>query len=196
MRRDLKILAILLVGASIYFYLKFNSSRSPDDLATDMLSKARKDFGKPIHLPKQNNLDRTLDSLLSNNGYSEALQILDTASMMEEIKLNYRGEICFKQGKLKESIEFFNKAVALGGRYSISVANRAKAYSEMQVFDSAVIDYRSISYFNYDYYRPLAETFEKKSEKDSAIKYYRMFLDRYPDSISVQHKIEILENGR
>lgn len=185
-----------MLAAIAYFGLKYYNSKSSEEEIGEMLSSARKKFGKDIIIYDPDYYGYKIDSLIAEKKYPEALAIIDSSGMSDDLKLDYKGQILLRQGKPRESIYLFNRAIASVGDYSKSVPNRAKAYVALRLFDSAVMDYKKISYFNFDFYRPLAEVYEKMKLKDSALKYYKLFLEEYPDSNSVRLEIERLENHR
>ncbi len=127
MKRDFKILVLLILGASLYSYIKFNSRKTSDEYAREFIAEARKSGGN-FSLPIQNPLIGRIDSLIAYQKYSEALEIIDTAHIMEETKPNYKGKIFFKQGKMQESINLFTRAIDSGDKISIYFADRAEVY--------------------------------------------------------------------
>jgi tetratricopeptide (TPR) repeat protein len=193
MKRDSKILLLLILGASIYSYLKFNTRKTSDERAIEFIAEARK-IGGNFTLPTQSPVIKLIDSLILYQRFSEAFLVLDTAYIMETTKLNYKGEIFFKQGKIRESIDAFTQAINSGGEAPLYFANRAKVYVVAEKYDSAIVDYKHCASWNHDFYRPLAATFKKSKQKDSALKYFKLFLNYYPDSISVKQCIKDIEN--
>lgn len=104
-------------------------------------------------------------------------------------------QILFKQGKARESILLFKQAIALTA-FSKSFPNRAQAYITLGSYDSAIMDYKKMAYYNFDYYRPLAEVYKTMKLKDSALKYYRLFLEHYPESNIVKLEMSKLEKEK
>ena len=195
MRKNIVTIIIVILAAVVYFGTKSFILKSPNETAKDFIDEAKENFGNTPIMIGKSHIERKLDSLISSGNHKEATLILDTLDISESIKMDYKGQIAFVRGDLRESIWYFSEAIARTGIYSNAVHHRARAYSELKIYDSAVLDYRIISAFNYDFYRPLAETFEKMNKSDSALKYYRLFLKQYPDSVSVKQAILKLENG-
>ena len=192
----MKTFLIVLILAIIFFGLRYFVST---DDAPGFIEKVRKSAQPGFdsmnrHIQKENYLRFKIDSMIAKNDFQNALQFLSSLTMDSQTKLDYRGQIAFKQGKFRESLNFFNENINANS-YSISVAHRARVYTALKIFDSAISDYKKISYFNYDYFRPLAEAYELAKEKDSALKYYQKFLEHYPDSISVKNKINFLKDS-
>jgi tetratricopeptide (TPR) repeat protein len=69
---------------------------------------------------------------------------------------------------------------------------RARTFIKMKRYDEAIRDYRTAYEQNYDFSYKLAQTFEIAKQKDSALKYYKVHLEHYPDSI-LQKKITLLQ---
>ena len=71
---------------------------------------------------------------------------------------------------------------------------RAITFLKLNQFNKAVDDYREAYTMNIDYSLQLAQTFEKIDKKDSAKKYYQLYLDQYPNAKFVQQKITALQS--
>lgn len=69
---------------------------------------------------------------------------------------------------------------------------RAAIYIDMGRYNDALADYKEIYFFNYDYSYQIGQTFETMNQKDSALKYYTIYLEHYNDT-AVQHKVERLK---
>lgn len=76
-------------------------------------------------------------------------------------------------------------------RYSNALDKRANLFIKLGRYEKAIEDYRKEYEINYDYSYKLAQTFEMIKQKDSALKYYRIYLEHYPDS-TLQKKINLL----
>ena len=192
----MKTFFIILILAFIFFGLKYFVST---DDAPGFIEKVRKSAQPGFdsmnrHIQKENYLRFKIDSMIAKNDFQNAIQFLNTSTIDSQTKLDYRGQIAFKQGKFRESLNFFSENID-GNSYSMSVPHRAQVYIALKIFDSAISDYKKISYFNYDYFKPLAEAYELANEKDSALKYYQKFIEYYPDSLSVKNKINFLKNS-
>jgi tetratricopeptide (TPR) repeat protein len=195
MNKDFKIFALIALAAIIYFGLHYYNSESPNEKIDSMLASARKTFGNNKVFFGPNDIEYKIDSLIEKEKYPEALALIDTAGISENLRMDYKGQILLNQGKPRESIYWFNQAIALVGAYSKSVPHRAKAYEALGIYDSAILDYKKIADINFDFYRPIAEVYDKMKLKDSALKYYKLFLEEYPDSNSVKIRIEHLEKS-
>ena len=197
MRNNLKPLLLILTLAIIFFGLRYLTRPISAEEFIESIRKSTEPGldSLNLRLQKEDYLRFRIDSLISQEDYAKVLNLLDTINIDPNVKLDYRGQIAFKKGKFKESLLYYNEAIAKSGIYFISVSHRAEVYVKMKLFDSGISDYKKLCFFNYDFYRPLAETFELANEKDSALKYYQMYFENYPDSISVKSKIAALKKG-
>jgi tetratricopeptide (TPR) repeat protein len=69
---------------------------------------------------------------------------------------------------------------------------RAATYLKMNMLDSAMYDYKKAYSLNYEYSLQIAATFELMNKKDSAQKYYQIYLEHYPSDKAVQEKVKLL----
>ena len=75
--------------------------------------------------------------------------------------------------------------------YPNALDKRATLFIKLGRYENAIKDYKKAYEVNYDFSYQLAKTFELIKEKDSALKYYHIYLEHYPDSI-LQKKINLL----
>ena len=197
MKRTSKIYLALPCLAIVLFLITIGTKRNDNEIVDKLLFEPRvelKDFGQSI--TGRNEFYNKLDILIEKDSFKQALNILDTARIYEPLKLGYMGLINLKLKKYRESINYFTEAFDLEGTgFSKFIAYRAYAYIKLNLVDSALEDYRYLASFNCDFYKPLAETYEGINRKDSAIKYYQLFLQHYPDSLSIGKKLAELKNG-
>ena len=193
MKKESKIVILLLFAGVIYFGIQSVNYTTPQQKIDGLLSSARESFGDNVLFFQTPLINKKIDSLIAKEKYPEALSILDTVNISSDLKYNYQGEILLKQGKARESIYYFNRAIELT-EVSNSLKNRAAAYVELGLDDSALLDYHKLADYNYDFTRQIGDIYLKKAFKDSALKYYRLFQSHYPDSTGVTLEIMKLEN--
>lgn len=75
--------------------------------------------------------------------------------------------------------------------YPAALDKRAILFIKLRKYKDALEDYKKAYEINYDYSYKLAQTFERINQKDSALKYYSIYFEHYPDSI-LQKKINLL----
>jgi tetratricopeptide (TPR) repeat protein len=67
--------------------------------------------------------------------------------------------------------------------YSSAGIEKAKTLIKIKQYPEAIQEYRRAYEDNYDFSYPLARVFELNKQKDSALKYYNIYLEHYPDSL-------------
>jgi len=197
MRKDTKTFLLIAFLAVIYFGAKIYRPKTPQQMIQELRDKVGPGLDSFNQLmQRESYLYFRIDSLIKDNKYTEALMAIDTSNISTSLKLDYKGQIAFRQGKTRESIEYYSNAIDLSkDKFFKSFTNRAEAYARLKMFDSALMDYKEIAIINYDFDKPIAEIYEALKLKDSAIRYYKLYLKEYPDSISIQKKIAALKNG-
>jgi len=75
--------------------------------------------------------------------------------------------------------------------YPAALDKRATLFIKLGKYKDALEDYKKAYEVNYDYSYKIAQTFEMIRQKDSALKYYTIYFEHYPDSI-LQKKINLL----
>ena len=151
---------MLLICFAIVLGILIYSKKNEKQIVENLIATSRQKFGGNYILG-ENQIHRKLDSLLENKNFSDCLAILDTANLSNSTKLDYQGQILLGQRNFRASIDYFNRALELeGNMFHNSLTHRAKAYTELSLYDSALFDYKIIASINYDFYRQVAETFE------------------------------------
>ena len=140
-----------------------------------------------------------IDSLLVAKNCTAAEQEIDSALSLNDrdIQLiDFKGQVLLCKGDAKGSIEWFNKTMQIdGSKFPKALGHRAEAYSYLKKFDSAIIDLKECAATNFDYTRDLGKVYQKAGQRDSAIKYYQIFLTNYPDSLSVKKSLHQLKTS-
>lgn len=104
----------------------------------------------------------------------------------------FKGMMYEKKQKYTEAIKEYTLAIQ-EIPYSIGLEKRGNVYLRQSRLDLALIDFRSGYLYNYDYSLQIAKTFELLQEKDSAKKYYSIYLKHYPLNDTIKQKIELLK---
>lgn len=179
--------AVLCIMGIVMFYPR----KSEEELVEGLLQESRESFGEPFQFGQKDPQDEFFDSLINAKAYDYALSVLDTIDIHTQYFHNYRGLIFMQKRHYKDAIKEFTSVLPYN-KYHNAKGYRASAYVKVGLLDSAVRDYMEIYAHNHSFSLPLAETYELKGEKDSAKKYYLIYLDRYPDSLSVRRRLERL----
>lgn len=200
MRKNSTILLVFVLTA-IFFWLKYKPNHSIEQFMDETRKQTQRDIDvsfEPIR--KRNYFIYQIDSLIQINHFQQATQKLDSALLIknnDNLYIDFKGQIAFLQDSIRKSIYYFTEALKIAnGEYPKSLGNRAKAYTRLKIYDSAILDLRKAAGINFDYDRQLGETFQLMKANDSAIKYYNLFLQNYPDSISVLNQVTKLKNSK
>ena len=102
-----------------------------------------------------------------------------------------KGECYDIERKYDSAIREYNIALGID-QYSEARIKRAETYLKMDDYPDAIDDYRQVAIMSDSYNRQLAQVFERVKQKDSALKYYHIYLARYPDSV-IQNKVNLLQ---
>ena len=100
-----------------------------------------------------------------------------------------KGELLDAKKRYDSAIYFYNYALVLDPNSGAKIS-RALTYIKIGEFNKAIADYRSAYEGNYDFSYNLATTFELNNQKDSALMYYKIYLEHYPDSLVKQLNIQ------
>jgi len=106
--------------------------------------------------------------------------------------LRYEGMIFEKKGDYLNALEKYNLAI---NNYEtpLTLEKRAAIYIKLNRLDDAMHDYKKAFEWNYDFSLPVAKTFELMNKKDSALKYYQIYLEHYPADSFVQQRVLVLK---
>lgn len=137
----------------------------------------------------ENDLNRRIEESIYAGDFNTAFTLmrsLPAYSKTNSIHL-YRGMIYSEQKKYLEAIEEYNIVID-AEPFPLALDKRAKIYIKTNKIDLALDDYRKAYVLNYDYSLQIAKTFELINKKDSALKYYEIYLGYYPGDKAVQQK--------
>jgi tetratricopeptide (TPR) repeat protein len=193
MRKDAITFIALAIIVCLYTWVK---SRPSSDVGE--LLKQRRVLYMDGSDGKRDMMYLRIDSLLIAKDCRQAEKIIDSILNIsdKDIRLvDFKGLALLCKGDAKGSISWFNKAMKLEGtNFPRALGHRAEAYSSLNMFDSAIADLKECAATNYDYTKVLGKTYEKNGQKDSAVKYYQIFLDNYPESLSVKESLARLKS--
>jgi tetratricopeptide (TPR) repeat protein len=189
------ILTILsIVFLIIFFYPKPNIVKQIDELR----SETKPNLDTFVNnMTRENKFYDSIENLIQTGGLSEA------ESVLNQLMLRYPNNIRLHilKGMLYDARRRYDSALIEYNFSIIKNANpflldkRAITFLKLKQYDKALEDYRKAYSMNIDYSLQLAQTFEKIRERDSALKYYKIYLNYYPDTISVLQKIKSLQSN-
>ena len=142
----------------------------------------------------ENNLNYRIEKSITDGDFKTAYFLMDSLPLFgkkHSIHL-YKGMIYAEQKKYSEAIKEYTEALN-EIPYSKAESMRAESYVKMNKPELALSDYKNIYKYNHYYSIHVAKTFELMKQKDSALKYYKIYLEHYPTDSFVQQKLLILK---
>ena len=166
MGNDRKIFIVLLIASVLFFGLEYYFRPiNPAAFVEKIRIDAAPQFDRlNEEIRSGNYLLFKIDSLIAVSDYENAIRVINSSNLPAGSKLDYHGQIAARQGKYKESLELFTRAIG-NDVYSKSYIHRAALYIKMGIMDSAITDYHRMASINSDYCRPLAEAYELTGKK-------------------------------
>jgi tetratricopeptide (TPR) repeat protein len=131
-----------------------------------------------IDSKKLDGADNIVTQLLNKNHLDDGLHV-------------FKGEIYDARMQYDSALKEYDFVISRI-QYSNALANRAALFIKLGKYQMGIEDYKKLYEVNYDYSYQLAQTFELLKQKDSAFKYYNIYLEHYPDSI-LQKKMNLKE---
>ncbi len=126
---------------------------------------------------KLDGADNIINQLLIMNPLDDRLHILK--GQLHEARMQY------------DSALYQYDFVIFRTPYPTALDKRATLLIKVGKYKDALEDYKKAYEINYDYSYKLGQAFERINLKDSALKYYSIYFEHYPDSI-LQKKINLL----
>jgi tetratricopeptide (TPR) repeat protein len=193
MRKDFWLFILVLAIAIPYFWLKFR----PEPNINDIFKPVHINMDPDGSIHRRYVLYYIIDSLLGEQNCRSAESKIDSALYIDSIDnrlIDLKGQSLMCKGNNRESLKWFNKAIDKG-MVPRSLGNRALAYSELKIFDSAIHDLKECANINSGYNKDLGIVYEKTKQVDSSIKYFQLYLSDHPDSIRIQQILLKLTTG-
>jgi tetratricopeptide (TPR) repeat protein len=147
-------------------------------------------------IDNENNLNFRIKKSIETGDFKTAFALIDSLPPFGKTETThvYTGMIAAAQKKYAEAIDEYTEAIK-EDPYSNAVSLRAEVYVEMNRPEFALKDYKSIFEYNKYFSRPVANTFLLLHEKDSALKYYQIYLMNYPDDTAIQQRVKSLKSN-
>ena len=190
----LYIIAIILICIALIgnFFSQKNIIQKVDDLRaeTSVQFNSFNNFQE-----RQYKYFRHIEQLIDSNKIKEADSIVSKKlkdSPTDEQFLTYKGQIFEAEKKYDSALIEYN-FVLIKDIYSSAIEKRAKLFIKMKLMEKAIQDYKTAYSYNNDFSYQIAQTFALNKQKDSALKYYQIYLEHYPkDSLTILSKIKSL----
>jgi tetratricopeptide (TPR) repeat protein len=188
----LLLLLALVLGAGGFFVYNRYVYRKPD--AGNFINKIREEnkagFDSLQHaINYENDLNYRINKSIHAGDFNTAYSLMDSLPAFGKTNTIhlYKGMIYAEQKKYTEAIEEYNKVLDKVP-YSKAKGMRAEVYVKMTKPELALSDYKEIYQYNHYYSLHVANTFMLMNKKDSALKYYQIYLEHYPNDTAIQQK--------
>lgn len=191
-----KLLLIVVVVSTAIFVIYRYTNKKPN--VKNLLGKLREQNKAGFDSLQQainyeNDLDYRIKKCINDEDYTTAYSLIDSLPSFgrtHAVSL-YKGMIYDRQKNYTAAIREYTHALN-EIRFSKARSLRANAYLKMNNLDSAMYDYKEAYSLNYEYSLQIASIFESMNKKDSALKYYQIYLKHNPTDKIVQEKVKLL----
>ncbi len=137
---------------------------------------------------EENRFFDSLDNLINSGQFDGADKII-TALLTKNPRNDHywtlKGDLFNAKKMYDSALYYYNFAIILHAT-PYNLEQRARTHIKLKNYEEAIQDYRKAYQQNYDYSYKLAFVFEYNNQKDSALKYYNIYLEHYPDSVYKQ----------
>ena len=186
-------LAIALVAVSLYNKYS-RKTFDPKGFIDDIREKNEPGLDSLQNaINYENNLNFRIQKAINDSDFATAYTLMDSLPNFGKKNSThlYKGMIYVKQNKYSKAIEEYNFLID-AEPFPLALGKRAEAYVKAGKLDLALNDYKEAFSLNYDYSLQVAATFELINKKDSALKYYQIYLEHYPNDTVVRQRLSQL----
>jgi Putative Zn-dependent protease, contains TPR repeats len=145
-------------------------------------------------ITQENNFHNNVLFLIEAKQLDSAGRIVDSAinkNPAKHILYTYKGMIYARLNNHLAAIEQFNKSMARY-QFPLALVHRAESFLELNKFDSAIVDYKKAAEYNYDFNYQIAQAYEQRGLLDSAVIYYTIYLNHYPQKTEIREHLGYL----
>ena len=196
-KRELKYLnplIVLLIIAGTLLLIKYNRKPNVVEFLQEIRKRNKSGFDSlQTEINRQDVLYSLIQESINKGNFKTSFSLIDSLSAKGNVDMAhvYKGIVYEKQNNYLKAIEEYNNAIAMD-EFSLGLSKRAGVYTKMNELDLALKDYKKIYEWNFDYSLEIAHAFELKEMKDSAMKYYMVYIEYYPNDELVSGKIDSL----
>lgn len=189
--------AVALIAISLFVFYRYTNNNYRAKRFIELIREENKAGFDSLQnaLNYENDLNYRIEKSIKGGDFKTAYSLMDSLPAFgksHSLHL-YQGMIFTEQKKFPEAIEEYNKAIN-DVPFSKAQSMRAEVYVKMNKLELALSDYKEISTYNHYYNLHVANTFRLMNKKDSALKYYNVYLEHYPNDTTVQQKMKSLVN--
>lgn len=180
----LSVIGILLIGLLIANFLipKPDIRKQIEDLRKKTAPSLDSFNNK---LAAKNRFFDSIKYLTASGKLTAANEVIDQLLKQEprnDYYLSLKGQVFNARGQYDSALYYYNSAIMINP-HSDALIDKANTLALTKRFSEAIEIYKGSYNENFDFSLQLAQTFEKMNQKDSAIKYYEIYLQHYTDSL-------------
>lgn len=189
-----RILAVIvLAGIGIFLFYRYTNNTTKAKNFIERIREENKAGFDSLQnaINYENNLNYRIEKSITEGDFKTAYPLMDSLPAFgkkHSIHL-YQGMIYEKQKKYTEAIQEYTTVID-AEPFPLALNKRAEVYIKINRLNFALNDYKKAASLNYDYSLQVANTFMLMNKKDSALKYYQIYLEHYPNDTAVQQKIK------
>ena len=185
----LVLIAFISVALGTFYRTRKNSD--PTAFIKDTRHKHQQKFDSMQRAFKYElKLRDRIEECIIKQDFQAAYALIDSLPASDRVSTHlYRGMIYAEQKNYSKALEEYNMSMS-EQIYPIALEKRAELYIKMNKFELAIGDYKQSYDMNYDYSLKLGDAYMLINKKDSAQKYYQIFLEHYPQDSSAHAKLK------
>jgi tetratricopeptide (TPR) repeat protein len=172
------------------FFRKPDIAKKIDDLRKES-ALSLDSFNKKLSAENRffDSIQYLIDSRKLDRAANVINELLNTRPLDDKLHI-LKGQVFEARMQYDSAINEYN-FVIFRIPYSNALDKRATLFIKLGRYQNAIEDYKKVYEVDSVYSYKIAQIFELIKEKDSALKYYHIYLKHYPDSI-LQKKINVL----
>ena len=186
------IVLIFIVVAAIMYLRSILIVPNINNVFSDIRKDAQPKFDSLSRsIAKENGIYKSISILIQKNHLDSANHLVDSAlekNPMNELNHTYKGMIYDAQGNFDSAIGQYDIAM-MHNIFPVGLDKRAKTFIKIKQFNNAIEDYKAAYEINYIYSVRLAEVYDMTNQRDSAIRYYKIYLSYYPNDSLVKSRL-------
>lgn len=195
----LVILAILAVWSIAHYFKEERNTLDTKEFLEKIRDENKVGFDSLQRaINYENDLNYRIKKSIADSDFVTAVHLIDSLPLFGryETVLRYQGNILEKKGDYVKALKKYDSVIVID-KYSIAIDDKARVLIKMNNLKEAINTYKiPFKWNNYDNALQIAKTFELMQEKDSALNYYKIYLEHYPNDLSVQHQILLIEKNK
>lgn len=177
------------------------NQETPNKQVTNSLKKLREQSQQSLdtlinRIAYIHSLYEYADSISNFDTSSNGLIKLDSLILLypnDDKFYIYRGSWYFNKKEYQKSLKEYDLVNTIAGySYPVLQDKKAQVYVKLNKLTDAITLYRAASLDNKFYYQKLGHTFLLNNTMDSAIYYYSLYLQSYPDDLNIKYCLDSL----